>query len=280
MFEDDEDTIYDRTIHEIKKSPLSLLNIPLKIVLGFATILGGIVAWGELKNPPQSEPEKTVIYMQDKEPHSDPSISKDVKDARIEPQAGKSEAQQPIIENQTGNAISKTFEEKSEPVSFDYTSFLNTNFKNSPASTEVAVTITSKSGNVLNSEANAIAGIYTQTGNKGFIGLFRSSFIKKSGFQELREGNSDILEKLGLESYTDYVALGTIDYSFRDGTLVDGTIVCTITLKMDILSTSSQSIFKSFSISSINGNGATEDQAKENAFQKVLNTYYSQYSSL
>ncbi|MBK6621328.1 MAG: hypothetical protein IPG32_10790 [Saprospirales bacterium] len=115
---------------------------------------------------------------------------------------------------------------------------------------------------------------------KGTTGLFKSNFLKSPEFRELREGNTDILQKLDLQAYADYIALGTLKSTFREGKLVDGTFVCTVTLNMDIISTSSQSIIQSFRISNVNGNGATEDQAQENAPNKLWNIYFSDHTSL
>jgi hypothetical protein len=162
----------------------------------------------------------------------------------------------------------------------NYANFLNTALKNSPSGIDICVTITDEAGKALGSESSAIAEVYSQSGKTGKTGLFRSTFLKRAEFHELREGNNEVIEKLGLANYTDFVAIGTISYAFRDGKLVEETVVCSITLAMDIISANTQSIEKSFTLSNINGNGATEDQARENAFQKLLDNYYTNYSTL
>jgi len=164
-------------------------------------------------------------------------------------------------------------------VSEDFSSYINTSITNSSGKTNIAVTVVDENGNISSSMSSSIANIYNQTGNSGNTGLIRSSFINKSGFQELFEGNSEIIEKLKLSSHTDYVALGRIQYLIRKGTLVDGTYVCTASITMSIISANQKSIAKSFNFSE-NGNGATETQAQEAATEKLINKYYNEYSSL
>jgi len=161
----------------------------------------------------------------------------------------------------------------------DFSSYINTSITNSSGKTNIAVTVVDESGNISSSLSSSIANIYNQAGNSGNTGLIRSSFIHKSGFQELFEGNSEIIEKLKLSSHTDYIAIGKISYSFRRGTLVDGTLVCTVSLTMNIISGNQKSLVKSFTCSA-NGNGATEDQAKEYAIDKLLRKYISEHSSI
>lgn len=161
----------------------------------------------------------------------------------------------------------------------DFSSYINTSITNSSGKTNIAVTVVDENGNISSSISSSIANIYNQTGNSGNTGLIRSSFIHKSGFQELFEGNSEIIEKLKLSSHTDYIALGKIRYTIRKGTLVDGTIICTASLTMSIVSANKKSISKSFTFSE-NGNGVNETQAQEAATEKLINKYYNEYSSL
>jgi hypothetical protein len=161
----------------------------------------------------------------------------------------------------------------------DFSSYINSSITNSSGNTSVSVTIVDENGNIASSISSSIANIYNQTGNNGNTGLLRSSFIHKSDFLELFEGNSEIIEKLKLSSHTDYIALGKIRYSIVKGTLVDGTFVCTASITMSIISANQKSIAKSFSFSE-NGNGATETQAQEEATRKLINKYYNEYSTL
>jgi hypothetical protein len=161
----------------------------------------------------------------------------------------------------------------------DYSAYINTASTYSSGKTNIAITVVDENGNISTSISSSIANIYNQTGNSGNTGLIRSSFIHKSGFQELFEGNSEIIEKLKLSNHTDYIALGKIRYSMHKGTLVDGTIICTASLTMSIVSVNQKSITKSFTFAE-NGNGVTETQAKEAATEKLINKYYNEYSSL
>lgn len=164
-------------------------------------------------------------------------------------------------------------------LSEDFSSYINTSITNSSGKTNIAVTVVDENGNISSSLSSSIANIYNQTGNSGNTGLIRSSFIHKSGFQELFEGNSEIIEKLKLSSHADYIALGKIRYSMRKGALVDGTIICTASLTMSIVSVNQKSIAKSFTFSE-NGNGVSETHAQEAATEKLINKYYNEYSSL
>lgn len=161
----------------------------------------------------------------------------------------------------------------------DFSSYINSSITNSSGKTNIAVTIVDENENISSSISTSIADIYNQKGNSGNTGLLRSSFIHKSGFQELFEGNSEIIEKLKLSNHADYVALGKIQYSTSKGTLVEGTFVCTASITMSIISANQKSIAKSFSFSE-NGNGVTETQAKEAATEKLINKYFNEFSSL
>lgn len=158
----------------------------------------------------------------------------------------------------------------------NYRLYLNTSLPKSI----ISVIIVDANGNISNSTSNSIADIYKKTGKSASIGLIRSAFIKKPEFQELCEGNSEVIQKLSLSLYADYLAVGRIVYMNRAGTLVNGTIICTATLSMNIMSTNTNSLERSFTISNVNGNGVDELQAKEDAFQKLLDRYFNEYSSL
>lgn len=161
----------------------------------------------------------------------------------------------------------------------EFSSYINSSFTNSSSNIDVSVAIIDENGNISTSVSNAIANIYNQTGKKGNTGLLRSSFVHNPRFQELYEGNSNIIERLKLSKYVDYLALGKLAYSMQQGTLVKETKVCNASISMNIISANGRTIAKSFSFS-VNGNGATKSQAKEEAFQKLMNMYYNEYSSL
>jgi len=180
-----------------------------------------------------------------------------------------------VPHNTTG--MSKTSTERA--VAEDYSKYINSSIIKTGNNNDVCVTIVDENKNISSPISSSIANIYKETGRTGKTGLLKSSFIDKSGFQELLHGNSEIIERLKLSSHTDYIALGKIQYTMRKGSLVDGTIVCTASLTMTIISATQKSILKSFSCSS-NGNGVTENQAQEEATQKLISKYYNDYSTL
>jgi hypothetical protein len=163
-------------------------------------------------------------------------------------------------------------------VTEDFSSYVNTSISNSSGNTSISITVVDENGDISSPISSSIANIYNQTGNIGNTGLLRSSFVHKPGFQELLEGNSEIIEKLKLSNHADYIGVGRIKYLFRKGTLVDGTFVCTASLTMSIISSTQKSIAKSFSISE-NGNGVSESQAQEAAREKLINKYFNEYAS-
>lgn len=160
----------------------------------------------------------------------------------------------------------------------NFSSYLNSSIANSN-NIDIAVTILDESGNISSSISSSIASIYSQTGKNGKSGLIRSSFINKPAFQDLMEGNSKIIQNLNLINYTDFIAIGKIQYTQQKGTLVDGTFVCTATITVNIISANQKNLVKSFTCTA-NGNGATESQAKEYALDKLLSKYKSEHSSL
>jgi len=166
----------------------------------------------------------------------------------------------------------------SEPIKAkkeDYNSYINPLNR-----ANVSVVILDPTGKLSITMASEIAEVYRKAGITATSGLIRSTFISKPEFQELWEGNSEIIQKLNLGAYTDYLAIGEINFTNRTGKLVDGTVICTASITMSIISTRSKSLKNSFAISNATGNGATESQAKEDALQKLLDRYYNEHSSL
>jgi translation elongation factor EF-Ts len=175
--------------------------------------------------------------------------------------------------------ISNKVGDNSPVESEDFSSYINKYISKLNDKTNIAVTVVDGNGNISSSISSSIANIYTQKGNNGNTGLLRSSFINQLGFQELFEGNSEIIEKLRLSTYTDYIAIGRIRYSIQKGTLVDRTFVCTASITVSIISANKKSIAKSFAFLE-NGNGVSEAQALEEATQKIIRKFYNDYSTL
>jgi hypothetical protein len=161
----------------------------------------------------------------------------------------------------------------------DLSSYINSSITNSGNDFDVSVNIIEGNGNIATTLSRSIADIFTRSGKNGSSGLLKSSFVHNSAYKKLFDGNSEIIEKLRLKIYTDYLAIGKVEYSNRKGTLVDGTFICTATISMNIISINSKTIAKSFSYS-VNGNGVSETQAQEDATQKLLYKFKNEYSSI
>ena len=157
-------------------------------------------------------------------------------------------------------------------------SYINSSIRNSSDNIDVSVTIVDDDGNISFPISSDLAAIYIQKGEKSNFGLLKNSFVHKKEFQELIDANSDLITKLKLSNYTDYLAIGKISYSMRHGTLVNGTLICTASISMNIISANAKTLANSFSFS-VNGNGVSESQAKNNALQKLVELYRSDYSS-
>ncbi len=199
------------------------------------------------------------------------------------PQASQAYSSQSTQQYSTpnSNSQSQTYSEPSQRIAEpkeDFSSYLNSSISNS-GSTDVSVTIL-ENGSSASSISSSVANIYRQNGYNSSTGLIRSSFIGNSGFRELEEGNSDIIGKLRLSDYTDYLVIGRINVSYREGTVVAGTTVCNASISVNIINAKSKNISNSFTISDVNANGATQTQAKEKALQRLLENYSNQYSSL
>jgi hypothetical protein len=168
----------------------------------------------------------------------------------------------PPIHVHVGPAVKKVIAE-------DYSKYLNTASINSAEQTEVAVTIIDEETHNFESDVSSrIANMYNKTGKKGISNLLRSRFIKEPDLNELFEGNSDIIEKLKLNHYTDYVALGKMTYSIDPGTLANGTFICNISLTMSIISTADKTV-KNFIVKG-GGNDVSESRAKDAAIDNLL----------
>jgi hypothetical protein len=161
--------------------------------------------------------------------------------------------------------------------SSNYISYINNPGANK---SEISIVIIDEKGVVSNSVSNEIAKIYSQSGKKTTIGLIKSKFIKTSDFKRLFDGNSDMIKKLKLDQYTNYLGLGKISYSFRNGSLVDGTVICNASINMNIISANNKSLLQSFTIQNAIGNGSTESQAQEEALKRLVNIYATEHTSL
>ena len=93
----------------------------------------------------------------------------------------------PSIRNEPQN-----YSETSEAKEKDYGLYINPPLNKS----NISVAIVDKNGTLSLSLSSEIANIYKRTGNSVSTNLIRSTFTKKPEFQELFEGNSEIIKKL------------------------------------------------------------------------------------
>jgi len=163
----------------------------------------------------------------------------------------------------------------------DFSKYINTKCINSSDNIDVSImVIDEETKKIDHSLSSNIADIYNKKGYKTTTGLIKNTFIEREEFLELFGGSSELIEKLKLINFSDYVIIGLASYKYTPGKLVSGTIVCSISLNFNILSTSSQSIFRSSTFHDINGLGVSKVQAKETATQKFLNVFCNELSPL
>jgi len=124
-----------------------------------------------------------------------------------------------------------------------------------------------------------IAGFYRNQGYSVTYSLFTPGFIHSEYFHELQNASSRVITMLELDSHINTLILGEFSYSFRDGTLERGTIICNAKIDMRIVSVNQKSLTNSYSFS-VNANGVSELQAKEQASTKLFDKFKTEYSSL
>lgn len=155
----------------------------------------------------------------------------------------------------------------------DYSLYVNAKEK-----VDISVLILDENDKIENSISNDIAKIYSKSGKTGNIGLLKSTFIAKSEFRDLSEGNSDIIGNLELNKYTNYLLIGKIIYSSRQGNQTSGTIVCNVSIDMKVINVATKSI-NSFNVFGI-GNDVTESRAHERAKLNLLYNYSQEHTLL
>lgn len=167
-----------------------------------------------------------------------------------------------------------------KPFKKNYSSYINSAFSNNKDLTEVSVTIFDENNNISESLSSEIANIYNLHGNKGEIGFLKNQFVQTPEFLELTDGGSDIISKMDLSRFTDYLAIGNLKFSYVKGSLVEGTIVCIANMSINIISTNQKALVKSFEIKNVKGNGVSREQAQEIAMQRLLNKFSENYAEL
>lgn len=231
------------------------------------TVLGGVLTWATIEiikpNFSNEPPELKQRFEPKNQPTFSPPSNKATKSADNSPKVSSLPKQR------------ETFSEQAKTKEENYSSYINPQSR-----VQVSVVVLDAAGKISNPISSSIAEIYRKTGKTASTGLIRSSFVEKPEFIELCEGNAGIIKKLNLHEYADYLAVGRTQFTNQAGKLVDETIICTASMSIDIISTDSKSLKKSYTISNASGNGVTESQAKEQALQKLLDRYFNNFSSL
>jgi hypothetical protein len=215
------------------------------------------------------DPKKTITNIQYQSTTN--SINKTNK---VLPNSTKSTVVPVLVNEEPPNGVTNTKPSQEE----DYSAYLNTSFTKTNQNIEVAVTIINPNNEIEPSVSSDIAEIYKNTGNNVNNGLIRSNFIGKPAFLKLFEGNTDIIQKLKLGNYTDYLVLGKLNYKFKQGKLVNNTIICDATLNVSEISVNDM-LNNSFTVNG-KGNGASESQAQEYALRDLLGNYSQDHSTL
>lgn len=225
-----------------------------------ATVLGAVIIYylGIGNQKDQSTPEKDNMSKRAGSPPSTYSGNPN---------------QKPLVQKNDERQISEHSVKSEQKEDFAY--YVNSSLVKS----KVSVTIIEK-GHISTDISSLIAEIYRKEGRTVSTGLIRNSFVGTPFFNELREGNSEIIEKLDLSAYSDYLIIGEVSLIMRPGKLVDGSIVCNGSIAVTVISTQTKSIEQSFSISNANGNGADYSQARTEALQKLIDRYFNEHSSL
>lgn len=157
-------------------------------------------------------------------------------------------------------------------VVIDWSKFLNSH----AGKKDFAIVLTDLNKKQLFTESKEIAKVYEVEDKTTTINLFKSSFLKMDEFNFLEEGDSDLIEAMNLSKYADYIVIGTFKNNFRSGTEANGAIVCTVTMKANIISTKGNTIVNSYQVTA-KGNGGDQvqalDKAKRVLYYKLANEY-------
>ncbi len=195
-----------------------------------------------------------------------------------QPSSGK---KAPTVPDQSPNGtVNKTPQvlRKSSQVSAnteDYSAYVNTPAKK----LGVMITIIDKYGNILPFLSSDIAKVYKENGYESGTGLLKNNFTKSMKFEDLIEGNTELMKNLGLNNYADYIVLGRTSDTSYPNSEVSNSIINSISLSVSVISTQDNSV-NNFKLPDCNGNGKTAALAKEDARNRLLRYYYQNYSTL
>ncbi len=144
---------------------------------------------------------------------------------------------------------------------------------------DIAVLIVNDNRQQENEISSQIAAIYSNQGYSVSYSFFTTNFIQSHYLTELQNANSQTIHMLDIDSQIKKIILGEVTYTFREGSLVAGTTICNAKINMNIISVDQKSLIYSFSFS-VNANGVSKLQAKEQALNRLFFKYKEEYSSL
>lgn len=164
--------------------------------------------------------------------------------------------------------------------SVDYSQYLNISAASITSKYDIAVCFLNEQNKFESSLTQSVSQLYKTKGYSAISNLFSNNFLKSNYFEEVFSGNNNTITKMKLSAYTQKLAIGKISMQFQKGDLVEGTIICQLNLKVNIVSTQQGSLTDSFTISNVSGNGTTESAAKSQALQKALSLYLQNHLNL
>jgi hypothetical protein len=181
-----------------------------------------------------------------------------------------------LIGKDDKNLIAKEKEKK-----VVYKELINPYFINQPNSTEITVFIANAEGVYSITLSSGISKIYSETGYHANFSLFKPEFADTKGFEDLFSGNTDwaVKNNIQLNRYTDYIAIGKVKSSYKDGTITNGTRTCNSILEVHIYNTKSKSIQQAFTLD-LNGIGFQDDEAKQTAEMHIFSRYKREHSNI
>lgn len=233
------------------------------LLIAIAVIISGLLLLILLNQKSIKAPEKEAGRIETPEKTTEDSIPSEI--AKKEPKT---------IMEEEAKTISLPETEKAQP-EFDIAGYLN----GLNAKFDMALLIVDENKQPENELSSRIANFYRKQNYSVTYSLFTTKFIQSQYFYDLQNANSQVINMLKLDSLINTAILGEITYTFRDGTLEAGTIICHAKISMNIISANQKSLINSFSVSA-NGNGVSDAQAKENAILILLNKLNEEYSPL
>ena len=142
--------------------------------------------------------------------------------------------------------------------------------------TDIAVIIVDRDRKPLYSLSDSISSLYIQKGYSVSTNLFTQTFLESKCFTDLKNGNSELINKLELSSCVKYIVIGQYSSTFRS---VPDTITCDGTLDISKISCIDSRQIDAFSITRPAGQFSTLDTsgAQQADYEKIIDFYRAIY---